>query len=175
MNNTGSDLDKYLQEIDINELIKELSSQYPAARRKAHRELVRIGDGAIQDLVILMHEPDRRLAREAVRILGEMTSPKSPHSLAVSLQDEDPLVRWDATKALANLERGGIVALLEALVKGYHSAHLRDAARDVLSMLAQNHHLISGEEKVLAVLNGSYPESEIAIAAQAALDTLKAK
>jgi len=161
------------QELDIHDLIQQLRSPHARVRRKAHKELVRIGDEAIQHLLTLMHEGNRHLLREAVQILGEMTSPKSPHSLVVSLQDDDPLVRWDATKALVNLERGGVLALMEGLVKDYNSTRLRDTSRDILRMLDQNHHLTSDEERVLAVLEGPYPDDEVALAAQAALEALK--
>jgi HEAT repeat protein len=171
--NKISKLDKNLQEIEIREFIQDLRNLHVNVRLKAHKELVRIGDNAIPHIISLMHEGNRHLLREAVQMLGEMTSPKSPRSLVVSLRDDDPLVRWDATKALVNLERGGLLALFETLVENYKSIRLRNASRDILRMLAQNQHLTSDEERVLSILEGSYPDAEAAHAAQAVLEVLK--
>jgi HEAT repeat protein len=168
-----SELEEYLQEMDIHELIQKLRSPHAHVRSKARQELVRMGDRAILPLIAVLHEANRLLACEAVLILNEMTGPQSPHSLVALLENDKPMARWDSTKALIRLERGGIMALLEALVKDYKSIYLQDAARDVLKALAQEHYLTGEEERVLAVLEGFYPKVEVAHAAQAALDALK--
>ena len=168
-----SEMKKYLDDVDIADLIRELESPFIDMRHKAHAELVAIGKEAINPLVALLHDNHRRLACEAAQILAEMTDPAGPRALVVSLNDDDPLVRWDATKELIRMENGGVVPLLEALEKDYHLARLRDAARDILWMLAQNHRLTRDEEHVLDVMEGPYPDSETARAARAALDELK--
>jgi HEAT repeat protein len=164
-----SEYKHYFQEVDIHDLIDELHSPFTDIRHKAHWNLVRIGSDAIQSLVALLHGSDRRLACEAAQILGEMDSPAGPRSLVKLLLDEDPLARWDATKALIAMDRGGVIALLEALVTGYSSPRLRDGARDIFYMLNQAHRLTQDEEKVFDALEGPYADSEVSKAARAAL------
>jgi len=173
MDSPISELNNFMEEQEIHEQIQNLSSLYPEVRRKAHLRLVQIGDEAIPPLITLLHEGNRQLANEAIHILGEMTGPASPKSLVGCLQDESPLARWDATKALILLGRAGLVALMEALVAHYDAIWLRDAARDVLRELSEHHYLTPEEEKLLAVLEGSYPVFEIAHSAQIALEALK--
>ena len=168
-----SEFEEYLQEEEIQELIQKLRSPHVEDRIKARQDLVRIGDQAIAPLTTLLHESDHRLACEAVLILNAMTSLKSPRSLVTMLRDKEPLVRWDSTKALIKLERGGVLPLLEALVTNFRSIYLQDAARDILKKLYQDHLLTREEERVLTVLEGYYPRIELAHAAQAALEALK--
>ncbi|HTX80315.1 MAG TPA: HEAT repeat domain-containing protein, partial [Longilinea sp.] len=145
-----SELNDFLEEQEIHELIQNLKSPYPEVQRQAHKSLVHMGDDAIPSLIALMHEGNPRLENEVAQILGEMTSPSSPRSLVANLENEAPLVRWDATKALIMMGRAGVVALMEALIENCFSIWLRDAARDVLKELSTNHHLTQAEEKVLA-------------------------
>ncbi len=63
--------------------------------------------------------------------------------------------------------------LMEALVGHYNSIRLRDCARDILWMLSQNHQLTKDEELVLSILQGPYPDEEVARVAKIALDVLK--
>ena len=167
-----SELNDFLEAQEIHELIQNLKSPYPEVQHKAHKSLVHVGDDAIPSLIALMHEGNPQLVKEATLILGEMTSPSSPRALVARLENDAPLARWDATKALITMGRAGVVALMEALTENCYSIWLRDAARDILRELSANHHLAPAEEKVLTVLEGSYPCIETARTAQVALDTL---
>jgi len=168
-----SELKHYLQEKDIHFQILELSSPHIEVRRKAREYLVKEGDDAIQPLLALLHQPDRNLAREAELILGRIDSPKSPRAMVAALQNENPIVGWEATRNLKELGRGAVVALLEALASGESSIWLSVAAREIMSELSQYHDLTREEEKVLDILQDPFPTKELINAASIALAKLK--
>jgi HEAT repeat protein len=168
-----AELKHFLETKDIHFLILELGSPHAEVRHQAHANLLRKGDDAIQPLLALIHGTDQCLANEAAQILGEMSSPGGPRSLVAALDDDDPSVRWSAIEALASFGRGGIVALLETLAEGNSSIRLTSAAIEILNAVSTNHYLTREEDKVLAMLQGAYPDYRLAKAAKAALENLK--
>ena len=168
-----STIKHYVREENIHYLIRDLKSKNDNVRQRAHKELLWIGDDAIQPLLALMHDPDPCMASEAALILGGMSSPEGPHTLALALEHGNPLVRWNATQALIHFGRGGVVAVLEVLAEGCCSERLFLSAHDILNTVAQNQYLTREEEKVLANLHEVCPNPELTQNARNALESLR--
>lgn len=91
----------------IDELIQDLQSPDPAARRRAIWELGQRGNSAaIQPLTTLMLDADskeRSLILAALAEIGSQTLKPMNRALALSLQDENPEVRKNAIRDLTRI------------------------------------------------------------------------
>jgi HEAT repeat protein len=87
--------------------------------------------------------------------------------------DDDTGVRWAAMEALIRLNQAAILPLVQALVKHFDSARLREGAHHVLHNLQDKRLLSQMQIRILEALQGVEPEIEVAWAAERALEEMQ--
>jgi HEAT repeat protein len=111
----------------VKRLVKELGDEDSEVRRRAARELSKIGDArAVEPLVATLGDENSRVSETASFALAKIGEPALAPLLAV-LDDEDPMVRRRAALALGKI---GDVRAVEPLVAalGEHIRVTEDAA-----------------------------------------------
>jgi HEAT repeat protein len=85
-------------------LLEVAASARDATRReRLHAVILALGDAAAQPLLECLSSPDRRRARSAVRLLGDLQHPRSVEWLEELVASSDPGLRQEAVQALARI------------------------------------------------------------------------
>jgi HEAT repeat protein len=153
-------------------LINDLAASDLAVVHQARKSLVQRGNPAVPDLIKALQRSNGQTQWEVARALEEMRDPASALSLIGALTDENFVVRWVASQALANLREDGLRPLLHALIEQPSSVWLRRGAHRVLHILAKGK-LATVTRPVLQALEDVTPTLDVPIAATKALDALK--
>ena len=119
----------------INKLIEALKSKEGFRRQAARKQLVEIGEPAIEYLKELLDSKDHHTRWEAIKAIGEIASIDSIPLLIEYTKDGESDIRWLAAKGLINIGRPSIKPLVSALVEDYRSVFLREATHHVLRYL----------------------------------------
>lgn len=116
----------------IPSLIVDLGLRSATIRGKAHASLVAIGKPAVKPLLKALTDSTEYGRGQAAKALGEIGDLSAAPALVKALEDDKFDVRWLAARALVELGRDGLPALLQALVKRPHSTWLREGAHHIL-------------------------------------------
>ena len=160
-------------ESDVQTLIKELDDSSWMKRQFARYSLVECGEVASPTLVKELSNPDREVRWEIVKALGAINDRDSAPALVEMLMDDDTGVRWAAMEALIRMNQAVLPALIQALVKHFDSARLREGAHHVMHNLQDKRLLSRTQVKILQALQGVEPEVEVAWAAERALEEIQ--
>jgi HEAT repeat protein len=165
-------LEKPSSEPNIRTWIVDLVSSNESERLKARSFLVSEGANALPELIQVLSNGNRDTRMEVAKILVQTRDPASAQALVHALEDEDHDIRWTAMKGLIALERDGLEALLQALMKDFDSVWLREGAHHILNVLKKKKYLRQPSLQVLQALEGVVPEVTVAGAAEAAWESL---
>jgi HEAT repeat protein len=124
-------------------------------------------------LIKELSNPDREVRWEVVKALGAINDQNSAQALVEMLMDDDTGVRWAAMEALIRLNQSALPPLIQALVKHFDSARLREGALHVLHNLQDKRMLTRAQVKILEALQGVQPEIGVAWAAERALEEMQ--
>ena len=157
--------------MDMRNLITDLSSSNDFTRLRARRELLETGKPAYTSLLEALRDHNCLVRWEAVNILGATGDPEVAPVLVSALEDSEFEVRWVAGEALIRMGTKGLKALFQALTERADSAFLREGAHHVL------HKLATGELKVfltpvLIALESREPAVEVPPVAIHAVETM---
>jgi HEAT repeat protein len=155
----------------VGSLVAALASADRVERLEAHQHLVQIGGPAIGALAEALDAPLMHTRWEAVSVLGDIGDPLAAPTLVRALEDQASSVRWLAAEGLVALERGGVRALLEALVERGDSFWLRRGAHHVLQRLVREQ-AMDDMAPVLERLDSVDPQAGASVAALAALNAM---
>ncbi len=160
-------------ELNVRTFINELDDPSWMKRQFARFSLVECGEVASPTLIKELTNPDREVRWEVVKALGAINDHNSAQALVEMLMDDDTGVRWAAMEALIRLNQAAILPLVQALVKHFDSARLREGAHHVLHNLQDKRLLSQTQIKILEALQGVEPEIEVAWAAERALEEMQ--
>ncbi len=160
-------------ESKVQTFIGELDDPSWMKRQLARFSLVDCGEGVSSTLIKELSNPDREVRWEVVKALGSINDRNSAQALVERLMDDDTGVRWAAMEALISLNQAALLPLIQALVKHFDSARLREGAHHVLHNLHDKRILSRAQIKLLEVFHGAEPEVEVAWAAERALEELQ--
>src|SRR5512135_770973 len=162
-----------LASMDIQSLIKRLSSPDSLVRMKVHDILSCIGAPAVPELLKTLATADTQLGWQIIKIFDTIQDPSTIPILIKEIMHENAEIRWAASNALINLRRETIPPLLDALTHNFDSLWLRQSAHHILHVLRDNGKLTPAEEKVYLALEDISPTSSVPWAAQKALEALR--
>jgi HEAT repeat protein len=170
---TNMDTSIPCDESKVQTFIGELDDPSWMKRQFARFSLVECGEVASPTLIKELSNSDREVRWEVVKALGSINDRNSAHALVERLMDDDTGVRWAAMEALISLNQAALPALIQALVKHFDSARLREGAHHVLHNLQDKRLLSKAQIKVLEALQGVEPEVEVAWAAERAWEEMQ--
>ena len=159
----------------VEALVNEFNSEDGAARERARRAVVRIGQPAVAELVNLIGHSGVRARWEATRALCEIGDPAAVPALVGRLEGTDSGIRWMAADGLIGIGRPSVEPLLHALIERSDSVLLRDGARRALHGLAGRDNLQSILQPVLDALDAVVPAVVVPLAAYRALEDFRAR
>jgi HEAT repeat protein len=166
-----------VNEITIDNLIKQLSDKDGQVREKARLTLVDIGKEAALPLTALLTAKDQQTRWEAAKALVSIADPAAIPVLIKALEDDIFDVRWLASEALVGIGPDCIKPLLERLIASSDKLFLREEARHVLKYILRDNpkanELIAILKPVVDALNGSAASVEVPGVARTALEKLK--
>jgi HEAT repeat protein len=160
-------------ESNVQTFINELDDPSWMKRQIARSSLVDCGEVASPTLIKELANPDREVRWEVVKALGSINDRDSAQALVEMLMDDDTGVRWAAMEALIRLNKAALLPLVQALVKHFDSARLREGAHHILHNLQDKRLLSRAQIKILEALQGVEPEVEVAWAAEWALEEMQ--
>lgn len=160
---------EWVAEDSLTDLVKQLSSDFPADRIRAREALVERGEDAAVAVTPLSRSADRRLRWECAKTLCEIADPVSVEPLIELLEDQDEGVRWDAALGLIAIGPPAVKALLQAIIRRSKEHAILPGARHVL------HHWCRTDwgkalEPVSEALGSSHPSESAPVAANWALE-----
>jgi hypothetical protein len=159
----------------IELLIDHIRSTDGVLRLKARETLSKIGKPAAEYVLPLLNDSNELIRWEACKTLSRIRDPKTAHSLAALLLDEDMDVRWVAADALIELEVHAVMPILELIEQHFDSPVLREAAHHVLHSLKEARLLNETAEEVLNALKVTELPSKAAFTASRALERLRSQ
>jgi HEAT repeat protein len=162
---------EFMNNTNIDTLIKNLASPYQAIRKRACESLVALGTPAVASLTEALDNPNYHVRWEAAKALGEIGNPAAAPPLVKCLEDHHLDVRWRAAEDLIAFGREGLIPLLQALIEHPESVRLREGSYHVLRTLG-NTSLKGVTEPVLRALEEIEPAMKVPQAAHAALHRL---
>jgi HEAT repeat protein len=166
-----------IDEIKIDDLVKQLNNKDGQAREKARLALVDIGKEATLPLTKILAERDRQTRWEAAKALVAIADPAAIPALINTLEDDIFDIRWLASEALVAIGTDCIKPLFEILKERADKLFLREEARHVLKYLLrdnpQANELNTILKPVIDALSGSAAGVTTPGAAQIALEKLQ--
>lgn len=160
-------------ESNVQAFIQELDDPSWMKRQFARFSLVECGEVASPTLIKELSNPDREVRWEVVKALGSINDRQSAQPLVEMLMDDDTGVRWAAMEALIRLNQAALPPLIQALVKHFDSARLREGAHHILHNLHDKRLLSRAQIKILEALQGFETEVGVAWAAERAWEEMQ--
>ena len=158
----------------ISRLFERLMSEDGLARESARAAIVKLGSSAVPHLLELLNDEREFVRWEAAKALEGIADPSAASALVRTLEDRSISVRWLAASGLIALGTAGVPPLLKALVQNSGSIILLLSAHRVIFDLVGRDRL-SLLKPVLDALESAEPPVTVPLAAQAALNNLRAR
>jgi hypothetical protein len=152
--------------------LRDLNSR---KRGETREKILRFGRAALPVLLSSLEDTSANVRWQAAKALSQMHDPETAADLVNAMEDDDFGVRWLAAKGLIAMGPVCLEPLLWGLKECFDSMRIREGARHVLHVLADNGHTDDTIEKLLHVLQGFEPPTEVAWAAEAAWKKQKKK
>lgn len=118
--------------MDLDQLVKQLSSDEMGARMQARESLVKIGSAAVPSICKLADSENDHLRWECAKTLSEFAEPASIDTLIRLLEDPDEGTRWDAAVGLIKIGPPAVEPLLQAIVRRSRAYTIIGGARHVM-------------------------------------------
>lgn len=99
----------------IDELVSKLGDKSRRIRRDVEKELVKIGEPAVEPLIHSLKDDCESVRWMAVTTLGRIGDARTVEPLIQAFKDEAFLVRWYASSALMKIGEAAVEPLLRAL------------------------------------------------------------
>ena len=157
----------------IATLEAEIRGKDGSRREHARHDLVKMGKTGIPLLLNMLRDSDDHVRWEACKALGSIGDAGTARALVEALTDKSIEVRWLAAEALIALEEKAVPPLLRGLQVKFNSPYFRQSAHHVLYALERKKKLHAKVTNVLDALRPMEPRITAAVAAKAALDSLR--
>lgn len=118
--------------VDIDSLVKQLSSEEPIERQRARFALVDIRAPAVPAVAKLADSPDDCTRWECAKTLAAIADKSAVDALVKLLDDSAPGICWDAAVGLAAIGKASVTPLLRAIID----------RSDQFTILAGAHHAL---------------------------------
>jgi len=151
----------------------EIRSKDGSRRERARHELVKMGNVGVPFLMGLLKDTDDHVRWEACMALSSIGDPGTAPALVEALTDESVEVQWLAAEALIALGEKAVPPLLRGLQAKFNSPYFRQSAHHVLCALERKKKLNAKVMSVLDALRPMEPRATAALAARAALNSLR--
>lgn len=122
---------------DLGDLLAKVPAKHRARVSKDIDMLRRRGVGSLERLLALVADEDAPAEVRAVGcdVLGHLGRKRAAGALLAAIQSPDPVLRWEAAKALETLNSKRSVTVLLELLQGAEQPETRQAAAYVLGFL----------------------------------------
>jgi HEAT repeat protein len=120
------------QKSKIDSLISRLDCNEPIQCQKARRQLVKIGQAAVPDLITAASSGGVTRRWEALRALGSIGGQAAIDALIDHLADSDPGLRWTAAEGLVKNGEAALMPVLKRLIANGKSSPFREGVHHFL-------------------------------------------
>jgi hypothetical protein len=123
---------------DLSSRVRSLIEQLTVSgfgRADALQELQGLGDEAVDDLILALHDPDPDIRANVTQAMENLTPERVVPALVEALQDESALVRNGAATALGKLGDPQAIEPLTDALQRESDKHARDGAEYALKRL----------------------------------------
>jgi HEAT repeat protein len=161
---------------DVQDLIRDLESSDYQVREAARIALVSAGMDAIPALEEAISNDNPSLRWQAAKVLSQFQDPQIiPILLKTVMENPYTGVRWAASEGVIKIGSPALVPLLRKLIEHSDSAWLREGAHHILHSLRDQNIESDAIEIAIHALESVEATVEVPIAANKALQTIKAQ
>ncbi len=142
------------EDLEVQQLLKNLGSKNGIEREKARGELVAKGKNMVDYLTGLLNHPKHIYRWEALKTIKEIGDPSSIPLFIQSLEDDESDIRWIAAEGLIKMGVQSIKPLLKILIEKSGSIFILAGAHHVFYDLKKTGRFPAGfpVDKLLSTL-----------------------